>query len=79
MFLFKAHLYTNLHTHHSKVSIAWMGEVPLAQELSAPRIIAEQRVSQMPHQDKLTEFYFNLFTQPPKVLKKKKDYTSPVH
>ena len=72
MFPFKAHLYTNLHTHHSKVSIAWMGEVPLAQELSAPRIIAEQRVSQMPHQDKLTKFYFNLFTQPPKVLKKKK-------
>ena len=57
MLLFKAHLYTNVHTLHRKVSTAWMGEVPLAQEPSVPRVIAEQQASQMPHQDKLTEFH----------------------
>ena len=53
MFLFKAHLYTNLHTHYREVSTAWMGEVPLAQEPSAPRVIAEQQASQIPHKDNL--------------------------
>ena len=39
-----------------KSSTAWTGKVSLAQEAFLSRAIAEQQASQMPCQDKLTEF-----------------------